>query len=201
VGGEDISEIIDARGLKCPEPAIRTGKALKEHDSITVIVDDETAVQNISRGVMKRGYDVQMERKGGDIHLHIKKGEGTAEEGGEFPIYCGPESSVILFASDRIGRGDDELGSVLAKSILYALTEVDPKPHTIIFMNSGVKLVVEGSEVLDDMEKLTDAGVQVMACGTCLDFFGLKDKIKVGEISNAYTISETLLEAAKVIRF
>jgi TusA-related sulfurtransferase len=85
-----MSEIIDARGLKCPEPAIRTGRALKEHDSITVIVDDEAAVQNISRGVIKRGYEVQIERKDRDIYLHINKGEETMEDSGEFPIYCGP---------------------------------------------------------------------------------------------------------------
>lgn len=196
-----MSEIIDARGLKCPEPAIRTGRALKDHDSITVIVDDEAAVQNISRGVIKRGCEVQIERKDRDIYLHINKGEETMEDSGEFPIYCGPGDTVVLFASDRIGRGDDELGGILARAILYSFTEVEPKPHTVIFMNSGVKLVVEGSEVLDDIEKLTRAGVQIIACGTCLDFFGLKDKIKVGEISNAYTISETLLEAGKVVRF
>jgi selenium metabolism protein YedF len=108
---------------------------------------------------------------------------------------------VVLFASDSIGRGDDELGGILARAILYSFTEVEPKPHTIIFMNSGVKLVVEGSEVLEDLDKLAQAGVQVMACGTCLDFFGLKEKIKVGEISNAYTIAEALLEAGKVVRF
>jgi selenium metabolism protein YedF len=195
-----MTETIDARGLKCPEPAIRTGRALKDNDGITVIVDDETAVQNISRGVIKRGYEVNIERKEGDIYLHINKGEKSNADEGEFPIYCVPEETVVLFASDRIGRGDDELGGILAKSILYAMTEVEPKPQTLIFMNSGVKLVVEGSDVLEDLDKLTQAGVQVMACGTCLDFFGLKDKIKVGEISNAYTIAETLLEAGKVVR-
>jgi selenium metabolism protein YedF len=196
-----MSEIVDARGLKCPEPAIRTGRVLRDHDNITVIVDDEEAAQNISSGVIKRGYKVQIERKEGDIYLHIKRGENIKGDDEGFPITCGPGGTVILFASDRIGRGDDELGFVLTKSILYSLTEVEPKPNMMIFMNSGVKLVVEGSEVLEDMEKLIKAGVQILACGTCLDYFGLKDKLKVGEISNAYTISESLLEAGKVIRF
>ncbi|UCF08640.1 MAG: sulfurtransferase-like selenium metabolism protein YedF [Thermoplasmata archaeon] len=196
-----MPETIDARGLKCPEPAIRTGRALKDHDSITVIVDDEDAVKNISRGVEKRGYEVRVERREKDIYLHIDKQEGASGMNEEFPIYCGPKDTVVLFASDTIGRGDDELGGVLTKSILYSFTEVEPKPHTMIFMNSGVKLVVEGSDVLEDIGKLAQGGVQILACGTCLDFFDLKDKIKVGEISNAYTISETLLEAGKVVRF
>lgn len=195
-----MSEIIDARGLICPEPAIKTGRALKDFDEITVIVDDKTAIQNISRGVKKRGYDVVIEEKGMDYYLYIKK-EGIEKrkvENVESIFKTG--DLVVLFASDKIGRGNDELGGILTRSLIYSFMEVEPKPQFMIFMNSGVNLVVEGSEVLDDLKKLVEQGVQILACGTCLDFLGLKEKIVIGEISNAYTIAETLFEAGKVIR-
>lgn len=108
---------------------------------------------------------------------------------------------AILFASDKIGRGNEELGEILTRAIIYSFIEVEPKPKTIIFMNSGVKLVTQSSEVLEDLKKLVELGVEILVCGTCLDFFGLKDKIAVGEISNAYTIAETLLGTGKVVRF
>ena len=196
-----MSKVIDARGLSCPEPAIQTGRTLKDYDEITVIVDDEVAVQNISTGVKKRGYDVQVEKKGKDFYLHIQKGEETVEEDKAITFSSPSGDTVVLFTSDRIGRGDDELGRILTGALLYSFCEVEPKPQIIIFMNSGVKLVIEGSSVLEDLNKLTAEGVQIFSCGTCLDFFGLKDKIAVGEISNAYTIAETLLEAGKVIGF
>lgn len=197
-----MTEELDLRGLKCPEPAIRTGKALRYADELIVIVDDETAPQNISRGVKNRGYNIEMVRRGKDHYLHISKGPETDGGEVEFDLSCavvGP--TVVFFATDTIGRGDDGLGRILMKSIIYSFTEVEPKPGTIIFMNSGVRLAVEGSEVLEDLGKLGENGVNILVCGTCLDYFGLKDRLAVGEISNAYTIAETLLGAGKVVRF
>jgi len=196
-----MPEELDLRGLKCPEPAIRTGKALRDTKKLTVIVDDETAPQNISRGVKNRGYSIEIERKGKDYYLHITKGaenrEGEAEL--NLPGTAGPV--VVFFPAETIGRGDDELGGILMRSIIYSFTEVEPKPDTIIFMNSGVKLVVEGSEVLEDLGKLRDHGVDLLVCGTCLDYYDLKDRLAIGEVSNAYTISEALLGAGSVVRF
>ena len=200
-----MANIIDARGLKCPEPAIRTGRALKEYDEITVIVDDKTAITNISRGVKKRGYEVNVKEEGKDFYLDIKKGENALEKNlqpeNDFDFTCENGEIVVFFASDKIGSGDDELGGILTRSIIYSFTEVEPKPTTMIFMNNGVKLAIENSEVLDDLIKLNKMGVDILVCGTCLDYFGLKDKLAIGEISNAYTISETLLEAGKVVKF
>lgn len=188
-------EELDLRGLKCPEPAMRTGKALRNADELLVIVDDEEAVQNISRGAKKRGYEITVEQKGNDHHLHLKKGEDDLDMG----MSLGPV--VAFFPADTIGRGNDELGGILTKSILYSFLEVDIKPDTIIFMNSGVKLAIEGSETLEDLKKLEESGVEILVCGTCLDYYEIKDKLAIGEISNAYTIAETLLEAGNVVRF
>lgn len=196
-----MSEKLDLRGLKCPEPAIRTGKALRDNDELTIIVDDPTAPGNIARGVKNRGYDIDVRKEGKDYYLNIRKGTDTKEGDVEFDPYCALGPTVLFFPANTIGRGNDELGTILIKSIIYSLTEAEVKPLSIIFMNSGVKLTVEGSEALEDLFKLREGGVELLVCGTCLEFYGLKEKLAVGEISNAYTITETLMGAGKVIRF
>lgn len=107
--------------------------------------------------------------------------------------------TVVAISSNTMGRGDDELGQVLLRTFLHTLGEVTPRPDMLIFVNSGVMLAVEGSPALDDLRALAYQGVQVLLCGTCLAHFDLKDKVAVGEISNMYAISETMLRAAKVI--
>jgi selenium metabolism protein YedF len=98
-----------------------------------------------------------------------------------------------------MGRGDEELGHILIRGFFHTLGEVEPLPDTIIFLNSGVKLVVEGSPVLGDLVALCEQGIEVLACGTCLGHYGLKEKVAVGEVSNMYTIAETMLGAGKVV--
>jgi selenium metabolism protein YedF len=110
-----------------------------------------------------------------------------------------PAPTVVAISSNAMGRGDDELGQVLLRTYLHTLGEVTPRPDTIIFFNSGVTLAVEGSQALDDLRVLADQGVQILLCGTCVGYFGLKEKVAVGEISNMYAISEAMLRAAKVI--
>jgi selenium metabolism protein YedF len=107
---------------------------------------------------------------------------------------------VLAVPSQFMGRGDsEELGSILVRSFLHTLGEVKPEPDTIIFFNSGVRLVVEGSQVLEDLRALAGRGIHILACGTCLGHYGLKEKVAVGEVSNMYTIAETLLGAEKVV--
>ena len=106
---------------------------------------------------------------------------------------------MLAISSDEMGRGDDELGRLLLRSHLHVLTEVTPRPDVLIFFNSGVKLAVEGSPALDDLRALASQGVQILLCGTCLGHYELKDKVAVGEISNMYTITETMLRADRVV--
>lgn len=106
---------------------------------------------------------------------------------------------VVAISSDRMGRGDEELGGVLIRSFLNALSEVSPAPDTLIFFNNGVKLAVRGSPVLEELGRLEGRGVRILLCGTCLGHFELKDEVAVGEISNMYAISETMLGAANVV--
>lgn len=110
-----------------------------------------------------------------------------------------PGPLVLFVPSDGVGRGPAELGKLLMGSFFHALNEIKPKPRTIIFMNAGVKLVAEGSRVLDDLKALAARGTDILACGTCLGYFNLKEKVAVGRISNMYDIAEALLEAGKVV--
>ncbi len=114
-------------------------------------------------------------------------------------VHRGSGPLVVAVSGDTMGRGDDELGQVLIRSFLHTLIEADPRPDTLIFFNSGVRLAVEGSQSLDDLRTLSGQGVQMLLCGTCLGHFGLKERVAVGEISNMYAISETMLQAEKVI--
>ena len=98
-----------------------------------------------------------------------------------------------------MGRGSGELGGILVRSLMHTLNEVEPRPDKLIFFNSGVKLTVEGSEVLEDLRTLEQGGAEILVCGTCLDYFKIKDKVAVGEVSNMYTIAETLLGAGRTV--
>jgi len=196
-----MTKVIDCRGLACPQPVIQTKKALSEAATVTTIVDNDTAKMNVSRMAAKEGYAVDVEEKGDGIYLHLTRA-GAMPEGAAATATVAEGalgSTVILVPSDGMGRGDDELGGILVRSFLHTLNEVEPLPATMIFINTGVKLTVQASPVVEDLQALEGRGVNILACGTCLGHFGLKEKIAVGEISNMYTIAETLLAAGKVV--
>ncbi len=190
-----MPKTIDARGLACPQPVLLTRTALAESNAVLTIVDNDTARQNVTRMAEKAGCVVQAEQRSDGIYLSIGKVEAEAKVEVKAAA-AGP--LVLAIPGDTMGRGDDELGSILIRGFFHVLGQTEPKPATIIFLNSGVKLVVEGSPVLEDLRALCDQGIEILACGTCLGHFGLKDKIAVGEVSNMYTIAETLLRAGKV---
>lgn len=190
---------VDARGQACPRPVIMTKKALDEikEGVVTTIVDNEVAKENVSKLAKSSGYEFQVQ-KGNDneYYIHITKGE--VEE----VNVCIPNTfkdMTIAFSSNVMGKGSEELGKILIKSFIYALTESTPYPAALVFYNGGVQLTSEGSEVLDDLQKLADQGVEILSCGTCLDFYGLKEKLSVGSVTNMYTILEKLKNATNTI--
>jgi selenium metabolism protein YedF len=195
-----MEPIVDARGMACPQPVIKTRSALKASDAVIAIVDDDISRQNVTRMAEKAGYRVQTEHRADGIYLDIRKPGAAAQPAGA-PAVSGPASGpmVLTVPSEFMGRGDEALGQILVRGFFHTLGEVQPLPDTIIFLNSGVKLVVTGSPVLDDLRALSDQGIALLACGTCLGHYGLKEQIAVGEISNMYTIAETLLNAGKVV--
>lgn len=196
-----MTKTVDARGLACPQPVILTRKALKEGEDVITIVDNDTAQQNVTRMAKKEGYTVRAEQQDDGLYLYLTRGAGTFIE--HQPVQPAPNQSagplVLVIPDERMGRGDPELGDILMRGFFHTLSEVVPLPKTIIFFNSGVKLVVEGSKVLEDIKTLQENGIEILACGTCLGHYDLKEKVAVGTISNMYTIAETLLGAGKVI--
>jgi selenium metabolism protein YedF len=202
-----MSKILDARGWACPKPVLETKKLLQSEDVITVIVDNRAARENVSRLASKSGCKVRIEEKDDGIYLHIEKEAGASvqdvtekEPEPESYISCDSGKLVLFIASDIVGRGSDELGVILMRALMPTLLEVEPKPQVIVLMNNGVKLAVSDSPVLEDLQALADKGVEILICGTCLKYFDLTDKVAVGQISNAYTIAETLLQAGKIVR-
>jgi selenium metabolism protein YedF len=194
-----VSKIIDCRGLACPLPVIQSRKAMAEANKVTTIVDNTAARDNVSRMAAKEGFAVEVEEKEDGTYLHLSRADLVSEQSVE-PRQSGSQGpTVVLIPSETMGRGDDELGGILIRSFLHTLQEVEPSPDTIILVNSGVKLAVDGSHVLEDLEALVGKGVELLACGTCLAHFGLKDRIVAGEVSNMYSIAETLLGADKVV--
>ncbi len=194
-----MAKVIDARGLACPQPVVLTSKALVEADEVITIVDNEAAKENVSRVATSRGFQVSAEEREGAIYLHLTRAVAEPRKASFTPI-SGP--TVLLVASDSLGWGDEELGkSILMRSFIHTLSEVGPKPNKIIFINSGVKLVVKGSEVVTDLRHLERQGIEILACGTCLGYYELKEFVEAGQVSNMYTIVEELLQAGKIISF
>ena len=194
-----MSRIVDARGLTCPQPVILTKRAMAEAGEVTTIVDNETARDNVSRMAGKRGRPVTIEEKEDGFYLHIGAVQAEPEPRGATASVGVAGPAVLVVSADVMGRGPEELGQILIRGFFHTLGEVEPLPETIVFFNSGVRLVAEGSPVVEDLQALQDAGIEILACGTCLDYFSLKERVAVGQVSNMYTIAETLLGAGKVI--
>jgi len=197
-------ERVDARGLPCPQPVILTRRALQNCDALVTVVDNETAQQNVTRMAERAGCTVRAERTEEGICLHIAKAAQEKPSAESEPVAASPAAEagplVLVVGSEFMGRGEDaELGRILIRAFFHTLGEVAPQPDVIVFFNSGVKLVAEGSPVVPDLLALRDAGITILACGTCLGQYGLKDKVAVGLVSNMYAIAEAMLGAGKVV--
>jgi selenium metabolism protein YedF len=187
---------IDARGLACPLPVVKTKKALEEiaEGDITVIIERPEGSQNVQRYADSQNCSYEVEEKDGLFHIHIHKGKTESAEMEK------SSSNVVLVTSDRLGTGSEELGKILMKAFLNTLWDASPRPGKILFMNDGVWLTVEGSEVLDTLHLLENEGVEIYSCGTCLAYYELTEKLDVGMVTNMYETVESLLSSDKVIR-
>jgi selenium metabolism protein YedF len=149
----------------------------------------------------KGGWQVSVISQGDEYRIEMSRGEAPAPAIslplGKAEALIGP--LVLVVSSDRMGRGDDELGGILVRSFFHTLGEVDPLPQTILFFNAGVKLACQGSPVLDDLCTLEAEGVEMLVCGTCLGYYEIKDQLAVGQVSNMYDIAEAMLGAGKVV--
>ena len=201
-----MSKIVDARGDTCPIPVIKAKNAIKEaapKDVIEVLVDNEIAVQNLTKMATQLGLAVSSEAKAAnDYAVTITLGDTLPNlSAASDDCGCGiTGDTVVAITSNLMGNGNDELGAVLMKGFIYALTQLDQPPKTILLYNGGATLSTEGSESIADLKTLEEAGTEVLTCGTCLNYYNLSDKLAVGGVTNMYTIVEKLAAAGRIIR-
>lgn len=201
---EDMIEV-NAMGKVCPIPVIMTKKALRENtagDNILIRVDNEIATQNLTKMATQ---------------LHIKSSVTKLKDGEYTVLYdfegceaCavldntavfeqGADEYVVVINSERMGTGDEAFGKKLLENFVYALTEQDRIPKIVVLYNSGVRLATENEKTIGDLRSLQEKGTEVLACGLCLEFYGLKEKLKVGSPTNMYNITE-ILRTNKVVK-
>ena len=194
---------VNAMGKQCPIPVVMTKKVIDNAavgDEIEILVDNETAVNNLSRLANKTGCTFVSEKLG-EKKYQVKMAVQTEQTGGtleEEEFVCeAPHKkvTVAVIASNVMGNGDDELGKILIKGFIYALSQMETHPDTILFYNGGAKLTTEGSESLEDLKKMEEEGVEILTCGTCLKHYGLMEKLMVGKVTDMYTIAERMTGA------
>lgn len=201
-----MTKIIDAMGKACPMPVIMAKKEIKaNHDSFIITVDNAIAVENLKKLAASQNYDAVVSGSGERFEVRfitdgreIPETEMNVMPDGS-PAIRGTGKWVVFMGKDYIGEGDYELGNALVKMFFYTLSQADDVPESILFMNSGVKLPALDEQVVAHLQALEDRGVKILVCGTCLDYYKLKDNLKIGEISNMYEITEKMLSASKVI--
>jgi selenium metabolism protein YedF len=209
---------VNAIGDTCPIPVVKTKNAIKELNGagqVEVLVDNEIAVQNLTKMAQQKGYKISSEKledntykvtftiENNNKENNDNNTDNTSNITEDEAVTCQPDkraNTVVQITSSTMGTGNDELGAVLIKGFIYALSQQDTLPQTILFYNGGAKLTCEESPALEDLKSMEAQGVEILTCGTCLDFYGLKDKLQVGSVTNMYVIVEKLEAAGKVIR-
>lgn len=194
-----MPKVVDARGLTCPLPVVRTRAALKENDTVVTIVDNEVARRNVETMAANRGYTVAVEEREGDFHLTIARKETAPSPEVEETAGRAGGRLVLVLPSDSMGRGDEKLGQLLIRTFLQTLGQAESIPSTIVCFNAGVKLTAAGAPTVEPLQALVDAGAELLVCGTCLDYYELKEKVAVGEVSNMLAIVETLTTGDRVL--
>lgn len=194
-----MKKTLNCMGQTCPLPVVNAKKALAEfteEGELLVLVDNETAVKNLTKLASSSGFSAETVQNGEayEVRIQVAAAECPAETAGR------RTGTVVVVSGNSMGTGEEELGRVLIKGFLFALTNVAELPEAMIFYNSGAFLTCEGSDSLEDLRNLEQAGVKITTCGTCLNYYGLTEKLQVGTISNMYDIVETLSAAERVIR-
>lgn len=201
---------VNAMGDACPIPVVKTKNAIKtltDGGVVQTLVDNEIAVQNLTKMALQKGYGVESEKLG-EGRYQVTMTIGSAQtaapaEAEEEQTFCQPDrrkNIVVVISSSAMGTGDDLLGEKLMKGFLYALGEQDVLPKTILFYNGGAKITGGDGAAIEDLKALEANGVEILTCGTCLDFYGLKENLKVGSVTNMYTICEKMTNADLIVK-
>ena len=206
-----IRSKVNAMGDPCPIPVVKTKNAIRELQgqagSVEVLVDNEIAVQNLTKMAGQKGYGVhakKLEAQKFQVEISGENETSPFLPREEEASACIPDTraknTVLVISSPSMGEGDPKLGAILMKSYFYALTQQDTFPETILFYNGGVRFTCEESPTLEDLKFLEAQGAEILSCGTCLDFYGLTEKLKVGGITNMYVIAEKMQQAKLLIK-
>ena len=199
---------VNAVGDACPIPVVKTLQALKSLQgagSVETLVDNRIAVENLTRLAQSKGCAIETEQLAKNRFRVVI----SAQEGAQLPESADglctvpsekPENTVVVISADHMGEGDDELGRILLKGFLFALTQQEKLPSTLLFYNGGARVTCEGSPSLEDLKNLAALGVEILTCGTCLSHYGLTDRLQVGGVTNMYVITEKQMQADLVLR-
>ena len=198
-----MTNIVDARGMACPIPVVKANQALAQMTEgiLEVHVDNTVAVENLKRMALQKGLPVKTEQPEDSHYVVTIPVTGAVDT--TMPELTGTDCSgntVVAVDTDSMGRGNDERGAVLIKGFLFAVSRLETLPKTILFYNGGAKLTTEGSASLEDLRLMEQQGVEILTCGTCLNYYGLTDQLAVGSVTDMYTIVERLSRAEKVIK-
>ncbi|MGN1015040.1 MAG: sulfurtransferase-like selenium metabolism protein YedF [Butyricicoccus sp.] len=201
---------VNAIGDTCPIPVVKTKQAIRELNgsgTVETMVDNEIAVQNLTKMAQQKGYAVHSEQlESNRFRVRMTIGEGAEipdETEEDVCMDCTPAAKrnvVVAVGTNTMGGGSDELGATLLKGFLYALSQQDELPQTILFYNGGAALTCEGSQSLEDLQAMQEQGVEILTCGTCLNYYGLTEQLRVGEVTNMYVIAEKLTQASCVVK-
>lgn len=205
-----MNQTVNAMGDACPIPVVKTKNAIKEMGAeggcVETLVDNEIAVQNLIKMANQKGYPVQSEKLEQNKYRVVMTigTEKTAEPEVKDETVCIPDrradNTVVVISSPYMGEGDDALGAVLMKGFIYAISQQDALPATMLFYNGGAKLTCENAPTLEDLKSLEAQGVEILTCGTCLNHYGLAEKLQVGTVTNMYVIAEKMTQASLIIK-
>lgn len=204
-----MERTIDCMGMACPLPVINAKKAIEaftEDGTLHVKVDNETAVQNLTRLGEHNGFKVSSAQEGEKaftVTMAVIAGATGAAQVPTEALNCAVPAKggkVVVLSADTMGTGDEKLGQKLMKAFIFALTSLDEAPDKVICYNTGAFLTTKDPDTIKDLKALEDAGTTVMTCGTCLDFYGLKEQLQVGIVSNMYDIAEAQARASLILR-
>ena len=199
---------INAIGEACPAPVIKTLRALQALNgagTVQTLVDNEIAVQNLTRLAESKGCTITTEKRSEKefcVTITTENAIGRAESGEQIACTVPAEQkkTVVVISADHMGEGDDELGRILIKGFIFALTQQEHLPGTVLLYNGGARLTCEGSASLEDLKNLASLGVEILTCGTCLNYYGLTEQLCVGAVTNMYVIAEKQCRADLVLR-
>ena len=200
---------VNAMGDTCPIPVVKTKEAIRQLGAdggvVETLVDNDIAVQNLTKMANQKGYGVESEKLGENeyrVTMTVGTGADLPAESEETVcmVPAGQRNTVVVVAADHMGEGEGELGKNLLKAFLYALSQQESLPKTILFYNGGASLTCQGSLSLEDLKSMAERGVEILTCGTCLNFYGLTEKLAVGGVTNMYDIVEKQMAADLIVR-